>query len=384
MAISTYEIPNGETRWKVYVNIRSKLKSNLRAQRRVFGIKTQREAEREEPRLLRECEREIMQKETQGDTWGSLADQFELSLRKGDASGLSPTSKLDYVAAIRKHTIEWWDRVAVEITRVDIKSLFHRLKADGYSVGHLKKMKAMIAKLFDFGIDHGILNGLVQSPTVGINMGKEEESKPEILTLSEIKTLLHSAKKLKDFWYPIWAMALLTGMRNGELYALDWSDVDFENNKISVNKSYNSRLNFVKSTKAGYWRDVPISSELRTLLVELKESAVKEKRKHVLPHSYKWEAGRQAGELRNFCSGLGLPSVRFHTLRACFATQLIRAGVPPIQIQKICGWKDLKTMQRYIRLAGIEIEGATETLKVLPDIKVFETLGRTYGRDGGK
>lgn len=33
---------------------------------------------------------------------------------------------------------------------------------------------------------------------------------------------------------------------------------------------------------------------------------------------------------------------------------------------KICGWKDLKTMQKYIRLAGIEIEGATEKLKILP------------------
>jgi len=56
-----------------------------------------------------------------------------------------------------------------------------------------------------------------------------------------------------------------------------------------------------------------------------------------------------------------------NTLRACFATQLIRNGIPPIQIQKICGWKDLKTMQKYIRLAGIEIKGATESLRVLPD-----------------
>jgi site-specific recombinase XerD len=74
-----------------------------------------------------------------------------------------------------------------------------------------------------------------------------------------------------------------------------------------------------------------------------------------------------AKEIRAFCEGIGIPSIRFHALRACFATQLIRQGIPAIQIQKICGWKDLETMQRYIRLAGIEISGVTENLKILPD-----------------
>lgn len=40
---------------------------------------------------------------------------------------------------------------------------------------------------------------------------------------------------------------------------------------------------------------------------------------------------------------------------------------------KICGWKDLKTMQRYIRLAGIEVKGATQGLKLLPE---REAMGR--------
>jgi hypothetical protein len=33
---------------------------------------------------------------------------------------------------------------------------------------------------------------------------------------------------------------------------------------------------------------------------------------------------------------------------------------------KVCGWQDLKTMQHYVRLAGIDERGATDPLKMLP------------------
>ena len=42
---------------------------------------------------------------------------------------------------------------------------------------------------------------------------------------------------------------------------------------------------------------------------------------------------------------------------------------------KICGWRDLKTMQRYIRLAGIDEAGATEVLRfILTEEAVMEKV----------
>ena len=87
---------------------------------------------------------------------------------------------------------------------------------------------------------------------------------------------------------------------------------------------------------------------------------------YLLPHFSEWKSGYQAQMLRGFCVSNKLPSVRFHTLRACFATQLISTGVPPTVVMKIAGWKDLKTMQRTIRFAGIDEAGVTKNLKFIP------------------
>ncbi len=79
--------------------------------------------------------------------------------------------------------------------------------------------------------------------------------------------------------------------------------------------------------------------------------------------------GQQAKLLKEFCSSLGLPLIKFHTLRACFATNLISNGVEPIKVMKVCGWMDLKTMKHYIRLSGIDELGITDKIKFLYDVE---------------
>jgi integrase len=39
--------------------------------------------------------------------------------------------------------------------------------------------------------------------------------------------------------------------------------------------------------------------------------------------------------------------------------------VLPVKVMKICGWKDLKTLAIYLRLAGVEEKGVTERLRIL-------------------
>lgn len=77
-------------------------------------------------------------------------------------------------------------------------------------------------------------------------------------------------------------------------------------------------------------RSVPISSELRSLLLEIRQHSQSE---FILSRFELW-----------------------------------RSGVEPVKVMKICGWKDLKTLAIYLRLAGVDEKGATEELSFLPQL----------------
>lgn len=72
---------------------------------------------------------------------------------------------------------------------------------------------------------------------------------------------------------------------------MKWSVVDFDNGTIKVECSYNFKLNEFKDINAGYWRTVPISSELKNLLLEIRS---KSKSEFVLPRFELWNDGKQA------------------------------------------------------------------------------------------
>ena len=53
-------------------------------------------------------------------------------------------------------------------------------------------------------------------------------------------------------------------------------------------------------------------------------------------------------------------------------------GVAPAIVMKIGGWKDLKVMQRYVRMAGVEVNGATENLKIMPPRQAMGRVVELY------
>lgn len=395
MAISEWTGPKGEKGFSVYVNLRSRPMPHLRFQKRVTGLKTMAEAHRTEKALVKELTMKVAQGEGHGFTWRMVVDKWAAFVdspyfmdRK-----YNPATVSDYVSMMHTWTKDWLDKPAADISRGDGREVLDRVLAQGRTKAFQKRLKNTINMIFNWGIESKIIRGVTHSPVFGLKIVLKENKKPEILKLEEIRRLLKEARERNHPWYPIWAVALLTGMRNGELFALKWSDVDMEKGLITVQRSYNKRTKEFKSTKAGYWRTVPVSEELKQLLLHLLHQQHQQQpvesscgsfgdvggggfsysaggrgsvgSAFVLQRTELWLQGAQARVLREFCNSVGLSPIKFHTLRACFATQLLSSGVEMVKVMKIGGWRDIKTVQVYLRLAGIDEAGATSSLKFL-------------------
>jgi len=368
MAITEYE-KDGKKFYKVYVNIRGKDNKRIRVQKKLYDIQSRSAALKDEKRLIKEVTEKVLKLEGKGLLWKEVLYRWELAAKKGlVSSNLNYHSTLDHVNRLTKYTSSWLNKTASDISRSDGRNLLNHAKMNGVSDSLINKIKSSINIVFIWGIEEGFIQGNLtnsKGPVYGLGFESSEEKVKPILTLEEVRKFLLEAKIRNHPWYPIWAFALLTGMRSGELMALLWEDVDLDNNIIRVSKSFNKRTKNIKCPKNGTWRNVDVNGQLKNLLIELRRERPNDS--HVLPHFSEWKNGYAGEVLRRFLQGIGInKEVVFHTLRACFATHLLSQGVEPLKVMRMGGWSDLKTFQIYLRMSGVDVKGVTANFAVLP------------------
>jgi integrase len=385
MAIFEYE-ENQKKMWRFYLQMRSKIKPQIRLQRRGAGYSSKKLAEEAERRQFVQIVSEVTRLESVGSTWGDVVERWEAFHELYPTQKYALTTIRDHVALLKNWTKPWLKKCASELNRGDGRALLSQVLQLGKSGGFQKRLKNTINVIYTWGIDEGIISNVKHSPVYGIDVSfRKQDPLPEILTLEQVQKLLREAVERRHAWAPIWTVTVLTGCRNGEVLGLRKEDIDLvseedaikqmnlrpENRSfglIRLTRAWNSRFKTHGPLKGRYWRNVPVSSELYWVLKKLMsvDYGNDQHGSFLLPRFSEWKEGEQAKVLRMFCTEIGIPSVRFHTLRACFATHLISKGVPSSTVMKICGWRELKTAERYIRLAGIDERGATEGLGFVP------------------
>lgn len=319
-------------------------------------------------------------------TWKEARDQYEKYLQNRLSDQTLAYSTYDNVVmTLNKHTSQWNNKM---ITWFNIEVLENYLNSQDLKreVSHTtrKNILKFIRQVFKRQIAIG---AITHNPTNGVHVRKSideiDQNKPdrEPIFMSKIDfvKVLTYAKKEEPEWAEVYEVAFQSGLRSGELFSLKWVNVIFHEDlkkcKIMVKTSYDWKTEKVLPlTKGKKDRVVPINERLLILLKELK---LKSNSEFVLPRIQDWKNGKAAEIIRRIQETVGVEPTKFHALRGSFCTNLLLDNVPPILVQKMLGHSSFRTTQLYVSLAGIDVEGSTDSLGVYPVIPIEQGRKKT-------
>jgi len=144
-----------------------------------------------------------------------------------------------------------------------------------------------------------------------------------------------------DYLKPMVTLALHTGLRRGELFDLQWTDVDMDTKVITVNAA---------TSKTGKTRRVPMNQLVQDTLNGWGDMMGRNGHVFASPKtggrmdniSTSWEALLEDADIQNF---------RFHDCRHHFASRLVQNGVPLNDVRELLGHTTMTMTLRYAHLA---------------------------------
>lgn len=269
------------------------------------------------------------------------------------------------------------DIADIEIQKVTVTELqdFINSKKD-YANSYIDKIYEMLGSIFKEAIKRDII---VKNPLMNVIKPKSSKKDKEIdaLTVDEQKAFV---EELKDEQYKnIFLVALHTGMRIGEILALQPKDIDFDNKLINIDntltKNKTGKVIIGKSTKTyESTRKIPITIILEPILKDSMANYIPNKNNLLFCHSNGSVIAPSTinTQFKKICKNAGIKvitvkkkkgidlegkpkyvnyhtsTVNTHMLRHTYATRCIEAGIPAPVLQKLLGHKDISiTINTY-------------------------------------
>ncbi|MCH7951010.1 MAG: tyrosine-type recombinase/integrase [Candidatus Dadabacteria bacterium] len=223
------------------------------------------------------------------------------------------------------------DKRLSEITPKDIED-YKRMRLKEVKPATINRALSCLKHLFNLAKRWKKYFG--DNPVSQVEFFEENNKLERVLTLEEEEKLLAcSAPHLR----PIILCALNTGMRKGEILNLKWSNIDMENNLITIEAT---------NTKSKKPKRIYVNSTLRGILLEqrLKNAGGSE-------HVFLGANGEPIKWLRtafeNACRRANIINLRFHDLRHTAATRMVESGANIVAVSRILGHSTLSMTMRY-------------------------------------
>ena len=233
------------------------------------------------------------------------------------------------------------------------------------SIYTVKGVQRTLNVCLEKAVDEGLI---IKNPCSKVKL--PITSKPEMKTLKKEELGVFLEETKKSNCYEFYYLELTTGMRLGEICALEWTDLDVENKTISVNKSarkLNGKIVITTPKTKSSIRKIQINDDLVDLLLAMREKQIVSK--YIFPSPETGDIRDMPAvtrKLHRIQDRAGLPRIRFHDLRHTFATLTLEAGVDVKTVSHMLGHTDAGfTMNTYMHVTDDMQKNAANKMKLL-------------------
>ena len=254
-----------------------------------------------------------------------------------------------YALLIRNHLIPELGEKG-DITEEDVQTLVNKKLESGLSQKTVRDILIVLKMILRFGVKRQ----LIEFHQIDVLFPTEREKQDiEVLTLSNQKKLLTFVREHFTFQNLGIDICLNTGLRIGEVCALQWKDIDVTEGVIRVSKTI-QRIYLVdgeeKTTELlvdtpktkNSIRDIPIARDLLAILKPLKKIVCGDF--YVLTNNaHPTEPRTYRVYFKSLLAEIRLPKMRFHSLRHSFATRCIESHCDYKTVSVLLGHSNIST-----------------------------------------
>lgn len=264
---------------------------------------------------------------------------------------LQPRTACIYRYATEKNIIPELGGILVSKLRAEQLQAFYAKKlAEGLSERYVLNLHNRIFSLLQVAKKWNLVPRNVAEDAIP---PRPKDKKVTVLTVEQARIFLDGVRENR--LYPLYACALVMGLREGELLALEWPDIDFIARRVKITKSQQyipGEGISVKTPKTEQSvRDIPMPDIAYEALIEYRRNSMGTGRVFTTSKGTPFYPRNILKYFQRELERLGLPKIPFHNLRHSCASFHLAAGTSPKFVQELLGHTTVAfTLRKYSHL----------------------------------
>lgn len=275
-----------------------------------------------------------------------------------------------YEGHTRKHFSELLDAKVNRITTATIERYIRDRQAASMPINTIRKIVVSLNQIMKYAVRHGYISHNPVLEAERPRAPQDPESRADkhirVLTPPEIAAFLRAVKDQK--YRVMFMLAIMSGLRQGEIVGSKWQDIDWESSQIAVERTFNNQAWYQPKTK-GSRRRIDLGPAMMRELKLWRVACPPNELDLIFPNEAGGPINHNNLVVRHFRPALkaaGIEQIRFHDLRHTYASLLIEQGENIKYIQSQLGHSSpTVTLNVYAHLmkpvnqeSAIKLEGS--------------------------